>query len=385
MNIAIIVASGGGSRAKTNIPKQYIKILNKPILQWSIEAFKKSGNFDEIIIAYNKEHEEFATPILNELNVKSVYGGETRAISVKNALDFAQEFNPKYVFIHDAARPGLDNEIIESIFEALENGNDGAMPSLVLSDAIWQIDENNCAQKSISRDILRRAQTPQAFDYNKLMTAYQHFDNFENALDDAQIAIAANLKIKLVAGKERLDKITFNKDFEKMEGHLANNIYVPKTGIGLDAHQFCEGEFVTLCGVEIPYEKGLKGHSDADAAWHALTDALLGAIGLGDIGQAFPPSDMKYKGAASSIFLEFAKNKVIESGAKITNVDVVIICEAPKIGPHREAMRKKTAEVLGINIKNVGIKATTMEKMGFTGRKEGIAAQAIATIIAPFE
>lgn len=374
--IAIIVAGGNATRAKSEIPKQFVKFAGKSLIQYSVDAFEAHPMISNIIIALSKDYYDFE--ILGSKVIKTT-GGAIRSDSVGKCLEIAKKFAPNKILIHDAARPGIRSDIIESLLEALE-GFDGAFPALKIPDAIWKCDLEGMASKPIDRDSLVRAQTPQAFIANKYFQAFDNRNLQSEFLDDVQIAAFAGLNIKAIDGSKSLSKITFPEDFEDLEHILKGRKTMTRTGTGFDAHRFCDGEFVTICGHKIPHSNGLEGHSDADVAWHALVDAILGAIGEGDIGRAFPPSDAKWKNAPSSIFLEFAASKVKEIGAKINNVDLTIICESPRISPFNEIISQNTAKILGIELNQVNIKATTTEKMGFTGRKEGIAAHAIATI-----
>lgn len=378
-NIAIIVAAGSGSRAQSAVPKQFQKLGRRTILEWSARYFVDDERFSKVIIVHAKNAFEYIDKSDFEIG-KFIFclGGETRTQSTIAGLKAAKDFNPSRVFIHDAARPGINRHIIDRIFAALDNGADGALPVLQISDAIWQLSPENQIKKPVPRDNIRRVQTPQAFDFAKLNTAYASIGANQSFNDDAEVAIASGMIIEAIEGDIRLDKITFKEDFERME-----NILSPKTlrvGSGFDAHKFGDGNFVTLCGEKIAHTHGLLGHSDADVAWHALVDAILGALGEGDIGSTFPPSDIKWKGAASSVFLEYAIDRVKQRGGTINHLDITIICEAPKIGPVRDKLIENTCRIANLDRQSVSIKATTTEAMGFTGRKEGIAAQAIATI-----
>jgi 2-C-methyl-D-erythritol 4-phosphate cytidylyltransferase/2-C-methyl-D-erythritol 2,4-cyclodiphosphate synthase len=379
-NIAVIVASGSGIRTGLEKPKQFNEFLGTPLFEHSFKFFQHTLAFTHIILVANPEWHHFIKERLyGYCNYSIVSGGDTRAKSVYAGLLAAKELSPQNVFIHDAARPYIDGKVIDEMIVALNDGVDGAIPFIEIADALWQIDNNNELIEPIEKTARIRAQTPQAFNYNKLLAAYSSCD-FATALDDAQIATQSGMVVKAIKGNLYSDKITYKEDFPRMERTLTPR-FLPRAGTGFDVHRFCEGEFVTLCGIQIPHTMGLEGHSDADVAWHALTDALLGALALGDIGKAFPPSDAKWKGAASSIFLGFARDEVKRLNAEIANIDITIICEAPKVGKYRETLQKSTADILGIPIDRVGIKATTTEKLGFTGRKEGIAAQAIASLI----
>ena len=310
--------------------------------------------------------------------VTLVSGGSERALSVKNGIDSLRSAVPDYVLIHDAARPGLTHSVINDLLTALET-HQGAAPALPVADSLKRETDGQIA--SIARENLYRIQTPQAFRYSDICNLYEA--DISAATDDFTLAEKSGLSLKLVQGTELLGKITYPQDLVFMEKMMAPDLPRYKTGLGYDVHAFEDGNAVTLCGIEIPHTAKLKGHSDADVAWHALTDAILGALAEGDIGDHFPPSDPQWKGVPSSVFLEFAVRRVRERKGEIINVDMTIICEAPKIKPHRDAMRARTSEILDIPLEDVAVKATTTEQLGFTGRREGIAAQAICSIRLP--
>lgn len=381
-SLAIIVAAGSGTRANTQIPKQFMPFMGKPLINHSVESFIKCDFIGKIIIVIPQDDEFHKNLKFSDHNkIEFIYGGETRAKSVGNALNHEKENDYFTVFIHDAARPGIDLDMLNLLQGKILDNFDGALPALNISDALW-IKDGNILDKNQNRDNYLRAQTPQAFDFKKYYNAFFANTNIDNSFDDAQIAVNHGLKIGYVAGSHRLDKITNNDDFQRLGVILGNaTLSVPRIGNGFDAHRFCDGDFVTICGEKIPHEYGLLGHSDADVAWHALVDAILGALAEGDIGKAFPPSEAKWKGAPSSIFLEYASDRLAQRNAKISNIDLTIICEAPKIGPHSQKLVQNTADILNIPIDLINIKATTTEKMGFTGRKEGIAAMASICIL----
>ena len=376
---ALIVAAGRGERAGGGLPKQYRSLAGKPVLTWSARAFA-TAKIDTILVAAAPEHADLARRCLADFpHARVIEGGASRTESVRNGLAAAAETGPEAVFIHDAARPGLRAETIEALLRALERA-DGAAPALPAADALKR-GADGLVTANVDRAGLYRVQTPQAFRFEAIMRAYQGAGSASYD-DDIAVAQAAGLKIALIPGDARLMKLTFPEDFAMLEPHLGG----PKrlcVGTGYDAHRFGEGDFVTLCGVRIPHTRGLAGHSDADAGWHALVDAILGALGEGDIGKHFPPSEARWKGADSEIFLRRAVELAAGAGARIHNVDITLICERPKIGPHREAMRARTAEVLGVPIAFVSVKATTTERMGFTGREEGLAAQAAISLERP--
>lgn len=354
----------------------------RPVLAWSIEAFAAAG-LSPILAAIAPEHKAaFAAATLGGPAVRAVLGGATRTASVRAGLAALAADAPEVVMIHDAARPGLTPGLIAALLGAIEGGVDGAAPALPLADSLRRVDDASRVIGEADRAGLMRVQTPQAFRYDKILSAYAALAPDAAPSDDIAVAHAAGLDVRLIAGDPALMKLTFAEDAQLLERLLgaARTICV---GSGFDAHRFGPGDHVTLCGVRIAHDKGLVGHSDADAGWHALVDAILGALGEGDIGAHFSPSDPQWKGANSERFLRHAVSLATQSGARVLHVDVTLVCERPKIGPHREAMRARTAEVLGLPLTRVSVKATTTEKMGFLGREEGLAAQAIATLERP--
>lgn len=367
---AIIVAAGKGVRAEQAIPKQFTLWRGKPVLRHSVEAMLDAGAHS-VVIVISDGSDELAADCLKGLDRwRVVIGGETRQQSVANGLEALD--GAGHVLIHDAARPDLPYPIIEKLLSALET-YPGAIPVLPIVDSIIA-EQSGLMAGPADRESLRRVQTPQAFHYEAIVEAHRAWPEAPTAGDDAQVLQAAGGKIALIEGDERLKKLTFAEDF--MEPHTPVRI-----GTGFDVHRLAAGEELWLGGIKIESDYGLAGHSDADVAIHAIVDALLGAIANGDIGSHFPPSDPQWKGASSDRFLKHAALLVNDSGFRIGNVDLTIICEAPKIGPHREAMRVRLAELLGVGIQTISVKATTTEKLGFAGRGEGIAAQAVATVV----
>lgn len=375
---ALIVAAGRGERAGGTIPKQYSDLLGRPVLAWSVSAFARAG-VDQIVVAIDAEHQAFADAALNASpSVRTVAGGATRTDSVRAGL--AALSNVDVVLIHDAARPGVSTETIAALIDAIKGGAKAVAPSLPVADALAQVRDDTILSE-VDRASLRRVQTPQAFDGATLRNAYA-LAGAQSFSDDLAVLRAAGVETKLIAGDIRLSKLTYAEDRELLE-RLLSGERITCVGSGIDAHRFGPGDHVTLCGVKVAHDKGLIGHSDADAGWHALVDAILGALGEGDIGAHFPPSDPQWKGADSETFLRHAAKLAQNAGARIVHVDVTLVCEKPKIGPHREAMRARTAEVLGLPLSRVSVKATTTERMGFLGREEGLAAQATATLDRP--
>ncbi len=371
---AIVVAAGKGLRTGGAVPKQFVVWRGKPLVRHSVEALIDAG-LSPVVVAIPEDWRAVAAEALAGLaGVRLVAGGATRQDSVLAALEALHDDAPARVLIHDAARPGLPRAVIDRLIGALE-GDVAAIPVLSAVDSMVR-GEAGAMAHPVAREDLYRVQTPQAFTYPEILAAHRAWPGERNAGDDAQVARAAGHRVLLVEGDEGLRKVTFAADLEEQEmsGHA-------RTGMGFDVHRLAEGEELWLCGVKIAHDKGLAGHSDADVAIHALVDALLGAIAAGDIGDHFPPSDPQWKGASSDRFLAHAASLVHAAGFAIGNVDVTIICEAPKIGPHKQAMRSALARILGIDTGAVSVKATTTERLGTTGRGEGIAAQAVATII----
>lgn len=306
-------------------------------------------------------------------------GGATRQQSVRNGLEALADYEPDRVLIHDAARPFVDHGVISRVLEALDS-RPAAIAAVPVSDTLKRGEDGRIAATVERRD-LWRAQTPQGFDFGMILQAHRQAAAMPGELtDDAMVAESAGAPVTLVMGSEDNFKVTTADDFKRAERTVAGEV---RTGLGFDAHRFADGDHLWLCGVKIPFGKTLHGHSDADVGLHAATDAILGAIGMGDIGVHFPPSDEKWRDAPSHEFLRFAAQLVAEKGGSVVNLDVTLICEAPRIGPHREAMVARMAEILGISPARVGLKASTTEGMGFTGRGDGIAAQAVATVRLP--
>ncbi|MEL6955322.1 MAG: bifunctional 2-C-methyl-D-erythritol 4-phosphate cytidylyltransferase/2-C-methyl-D-erythritol 2,4-cyclodiphosphate synthase [Pseudomonadota bacterium] len=375
---AIIVAAGRGERAGRNTPKQLAPLGGRSMLDWSLAAFVAHPEISSVVLVVPQgEEDQYASEFPRASFV--VAGGKTRALSVRAGLDalLSRAGEPvQRVLVHDAARPGVDAAVISSVIAALDD-HDGAAPALAVVDALKRTSSETLL--SVDRSDLWRVQTPQGFRIDILSKALDASD--EGAVDDLAAAEAIGAKLGLVAGSERLAKVTYPEDFARMETLLGASPQV-RMGTGFDVHAFEPGDHVTLCGVEIPHSAKLKGHSDADVAWHALTDAIFGALALGDIGDHFPPSEPEWAGAPSHIFLEKAVVMATECGLAVSNCDLTIICEAPKVKPHREAMRERTAEILGVPVTCVSVKATTTEGLGFTGRGEGIAAQAAVVLSA---
>ena len=372
---AVIAAAGSGSRAGAGPAKQWRSLGGRPVLRWSVEALAAAGAAP-IVITVAEGDEPRARDILAGLDVRIVRGGATRADSVRAGLEALADDAPHVVLIHDAARPFVTAVHVAGLLAAL-SGADGAVPALPVPDTLKR--SNGDGLETVAREGLLRIQTPQAFDYAVLVRAYAAWDLPEPPTDDAGAVERAGGRVVAVPGDPRLMKLTYPEDFEMAEA-LAGRTRMTRIGQGFDAHRFGDGEAVWLCGVQVAHDRGLIGHSDADVGLHALTDALLGAVGRADIGEHFPPSDPRWRGAASDQFVRHAVSLVREAGGRIVNADLTLICEAPKIRPHREAMRARIAELLELPVDRVSVKATTTEGMGFTGRREGLAAQAVVAV-----
>jgi 2-C-methyl-D-erythritol 4-phosphate cytidylyltransferase / 2-C-methyl-D-erythritol 2,4-cyclodiphosphate synthase len=366
---AIIVAAGKGLRVGGDTPKQFREWRGKPVVRHSAESLLFFGA-SPLIVVTSADGEDAAREALAGLDFTLARGGATRQESVLNGLEALAKDAPALVLIHDAARPDLPRPVIARLVAALEHHR-GAIPALPVVDSLAVDDGAGVMAAKAEREALRRVQTPQAFRYADILAAHRAWVGARDAGDDAQVLAVSGGSVALVEGDERLKKLTFAEDFVETATAPAFRV-----GQGYDVHRLEDGEELWLCGVLIPHDKGLSGHSDADVALHAITDAVLGAIGAGDIGTHFPPSDPQWKGARSARFLEHAVSLAREAGYAVANLDLTLICEVPKIGPHRPAMRAEVARIMGISDDAVSIKATTTEKLGFTGRGEGIAAQA---------
>ncbi len=377
---AVVVAAGSGTRAGPGQAKQWRDLAGKPVLRWSVEALLASGAADLAIVTDLSMQDMLGETLAGLEGWRFAPGGATRALSVQSGLAaLAHRPADEPVLVHDAARPFLTKAVVEGVLEALK-GADGVVPALPVADTLKRAGESGAS--TTSRDGLWRAQTPQAFRRDRLLAAYAAWAGQAEPTDDAQVVEAHGGKVAISAGDPLLTKLTYPEDFAMAE-RLAGGARITRIGQGFDAHRWGPGESVWLCGVEIAHDETLIGHSDADAGLHALTDAVLGAIGDGDIGDHFPPTDPQWKGAASDKFLIHAVDLVRQRGGRLINVDVTLICERPKIKPHREAMRARLAQILDLPLDRVSVKATTTEKMGFTGRGEGLAAQAVATVETP--
>lgn len=383
---AIIVAAGRGTRAGAEAPKQWRSLAGRPVLSHALDAFRAAG-VPRLVLVVRPEDMQRAAPLLAP-DVETVPGGVTRDASVRNALEALDGTGVRRVLIHDGARPLVTPALIERLLARLSGDVDGAAPALPVAEALWRGREGHVG-RIVRRDGLFRAQTPQAFTYARILAAHRRHSG--QAADDVEVARRAGLDVAIVEGDEDNIKLTWPADFMRAEGVLRDRAVggAPgekamdvRTGNGFDVHRFGPGDHVTLCGVEVPHGRGLAGHSDADVGIHALCDAIYGALSEGDIGTHFPPSDPRWKGAASHAFAEHAAGRIAERGFTLANADVTLICEAPKIGPHAAEMRARLARLLNVGDDRVSVKATTSEKLGFTGREEGIAALATVTLVA---
>jgi len=369
---ALIVAAGRGTRAGAGLPKQWRPLAGRRVADWTIAAFVAHPDIDHVLVVTHPEDHAFA----KSLDVPTVHGGDTRDASVRAGLEALAPSGFDKVLIHDVARAGVSAQVISDVVAALDH-TDGAAPALAVTDALWH-GAHQRVTGTQDREGLYRAQTPQGFCFEAILAAHRAHKGA--AADDVAVARAANLAVAIVDGHEDNLKITTPDDFARMEKVLRHHMDI-RLGNGFDVHAFEDGDHVTLCGVDIAHTHALKGHSDADVGMHAVTDAIYGALAEGDIGRHFPPSEMEWKDADSAIFLEHAVTLATQKGYRIGNVDCTLICERPKIGPHAGAMMARMSEIMGLDPDQVSIKATTSERLGFTGREEGIAALATATLI----
>ena len=370
---ALIVAAGSGSRMGGDLPKQYRLLAGKPVLRWAVEALLGHRAIQNVRVVIGAGQEQHAATAVTGLDVGSfIVGGAERADSVRAGL---RDISGDAVLVHDAARPFCPPEVIDRLIAPLEFF-EGAAPVLPVGDTLARAGDR--LEDTVDRTGLVRVQTPQAFRLEALRKAYEKWSG-ASPTDETTVVRAAGMNVAVVQGDPVLEKLTFPADWDRSEVLLGARL-VTRTGTGFDVHAFSGAGPIMIGGVQVPSSRGLAGHSDADVALHAITDALLGAAALGDIGEHFPPSDPKWKGAASGLFLTHAAQLIRDRGGIIDHVDCTIICEEPKVGPHRLAMRKRIAAILQVDEEQVSIKATTTENLGFTGRREGIAAQAVANI-----
>ncbi|MFW2541678.1 bifunctional 2-C-methyl-D-erythritol 4-phosphate cytidylyltransferase/2-C-methyl-D-erythritol 2,4-cyclodiphosphate synthase [Primorskyibacter sp. 2E107] len=374
----ILVAAGRGLRAGGDIPKQWQSLAGSPVARWTAAAFAHVG---PLVMVIHPADREIAENAINGLPVTLVEGADTRVGSVRAGLEALAEQAPDRVLIQDVARCCTPPAVITAVQDALTR-HPGAAPALPVTDALW-VGVAGKVAGTRDRTGLYRAQTPQGFDFKSILDAHRRLPDAAQAADDVQIARAAGLDVAIVPGDERNLKITTPDDFARATAILKGDAMDIRLGNGFDVHAFEDGDHVVLCGIKVPHDRALKGHSDADVGMHAVTDAIYGALAQGDIGRHFPPSDPQWKGAESHIFLRHARDLAASMGFTLSNVDCTLICERPKVGPHAEAMMQAMADILGIEKDRVSIKATTSERLGFTGREEGIAAIATATLVKP--
>lgn len=376
---AIIVAAGRGTRAGAGLPKQWRPIGGRPVLAWTLDALR-AGGLSRLVLVLHPDDMDRARALSLE-SVTLVAGGATRTASVRAALDVLASDPPDRVLIHDGARPFVSPRVIADVQAALKHAP-AAAPALAVVDALWR-GADGTVGAPVTRDGLYRAQTPQGFHFAPLHAAHKAWPG--DAPDDVEIARAHGLRVALVAGCEANFKLTYPADFERANALLQTRTPIMtniRLGNGYDVHRFGPGDGCWLCGVKVPHGRGLQGHSDADVGMHALTDAIYGALAEGDIGRHFPPSDPQWKGAASEIFLRHAMELARARGFTMANCDVTLVCEHPKVGPHAGAMRAALAEIMQVEVARISVKATTSERLGFTGREEGIAAIATACLVA---
>lgn len=381
----IVVAAGSGQRAGEGMPKQYRTVGGQTVLRRTLERFAVHAGIRHVLPVINPDHTDLCAESTSGLSgvLPPVAGGATRQASVRAGLEALASDPPDLVLIHDAARPFVSARLISEAIAAAQRYG-AAVPALALVDTIKAVPEPGFLAGGPSRDSLRSVQTPQSFHFALILAAHRAQIGRDDLTDDAAVAEAAGHPVASFAGDPTNVKLTTPEDFVTAERNAAADLTDVRTSTGFDVHAFAPGDHVMLGGVRVPHEFGLTGHSDADVVLHALTDALLGTIGSADIGHHFPPSDPQWKGASSDQFLAYAAKLVREAGGRIAHLDTTVICEAPKIGPHREAMREKIAAIAGISPARVSVKATTSERLGFTGRREGIAALAAATVRLPW-
>ena len=384
----IIVAAGAGLRVGGEIPKQYQQIGGEAVLRRTVRAFQQHEEVHHILVVIGDNHDELYMKAVSDMNLPDpVQGGATRQASVFNGLTAIAPLEPANVLIHDAARPFVDAEIISAVIAKISEFP-GCIPAIAVVDTLKR-ENDGLIIETVDRSGLWGAQTPQAFRFKDILEAHEAAaaTNRDDFTDDASIAEWAELSVAIIPGKPENNKITTSADLYEAETRLDTGklkmLSDVRIGHGYDVHAFEDGDHVILCGLKIPHTQKLKGHSDADVGLHTLTDAILGALCEGDIGKHFPPTEEKWKGAASDIFLKHAAKLVADRGGVISHVDLTLICQAPKIRPHVDAMRDSVARIIGIDVDRVSVKATTTEWLGFTGREEGIAAAATATVRLP--
>lgn len=376
--VALIVAAGRGTRLGAELPKQYLPLAGASVLRHSASAFLDHPRINQVrVVIHPDDGPRYAEAVAGLALLAPVLGGASRQESVRLGLESLGDQPPDLVLIHDAARPFVGADLVDRVLDRLTE-LPGAIPAVAVADTLKRGTQGRIVG-TVAREGLWRAQTPQGFRYRDILAAHRAAAGHE-LTDDAAVAEAAGLAVGLVLGAEANFKVTTEEDLLRARQQLERPLADARSAQGFDVHRFGPGDHVMLCGVSVPHSHGLVGHSDADVGLHALTDALLGTIGAGDIGQHFPPSDPKWRGVDSATFLAHAAGLIAARGGTIAHVDVTLICERPKVGPHRAAMVARLAQILGLDASRVSVKATTTEGLGFTGRGEGIAAMAIATI-----
>ncbi len=380
---ALIVAAGRGTRAGGDLPKQWQILAGRRVIDWTIDVFRRSPLVETIMVVLHPEDMD----LLNDADIQIIEGGATRSASVRAGLEALAASRPDTVLIHDAARATLPDAILDDVARMLEK-HPAVAPGLTVTDALWSDERHDKdtpaqeVQSTVDRTHLYRAQTPQGFHFEGILAA--HRNHTGDAADDVEIARAAGIPVRICPGHPDNLKITTPQDFARAARILKDNSPMDiRVGNGFDVHRFGPGAHVTLCGIDIPHSRALQGHSDADVALHTVTDAIYGALSEGDIGRHFPPSDPQWNGAASHIFLTHAVDLAATRGFRISNIDCTLICEFPKIGPHAAAMQTELARITKIDVGRTSVKATTSEKLGFTGRGEGIACMTTVTLVAP--
>jgi 2-C-methyl-D-erythritol 4-phosphate cytidylyltransferase/2-C-methyl-D-erythritol 2,4-cyclodiphosphate synthase len=383
---AVVVAGGRGLRAGGDLPKQYRHLSGEPVIRSSLSLFAWHGEVNAVQAVIHPDDGALYEAAARGLKLMPpVFGGTTRQDSVRAGLEALAGYAPDIVLVHDAARPFCSSTLVSSAIAAGAQSG-AAIPALEVTDTIKRVDADGRVQGTLERGELRSVQTPQAFAYRALLDAHRRAlaagrDDFT---DDAALAEWAGLKVTVFAGEPGNVKLTTDEDFARAEAKRIASLADLRTGNGFDVHPFCDGDHVMLGGVRIAHDRGLAGHSDADVALHALVDAILGALADGDIGYHFSPNDPRWRNASSDQFLKFAAERVAKRGGRIAHLDLTLVCEAPRIGPHRDAIRKRIAQIADVAVERVGVKATTSEKLGFTGRGEGIVAMATATVRLPW-
>jgi 2-C-methyl-D-erythritol 4-phosphate cytidylyltransferase/2-C-methyl-D-erythritol 2,4-cyclodiphosphate synthase len=383
---AVIVAAGRGTRVGGEFPKQYRALAGEPVIRSSLSLFAWHGEINAVqTVIHPDDVASYEAAAKGLKMMPPVFGGATRQASVLSGLEALAPLAPEVVLVHDAARPFCSAALVSRAIAA-SAATGAAIPGLEVTDTIKRVDADGRVAGTVNRAELRSVQTPQAFAFPALLDAHRKAAaaGRSDFTDDAALVEWAGMKVVAFEGEPGNTKLTTEDDFARAEARRIASLADLRTGSGFDVHTFGEGDHIMLGGVRVPHTRGVVGHSDADVVLHATVDAILGALADGDIGHHFPPSDMRWKGASSDIFLKFAAERVTQRGGRIAHIDVTVVCETPRIGPHRDAMRRRIAEIAGIAVERVAVKATTSEKMGFTGRGEGIVAMATATVRLPW-